>query len=135
VFLPDHRTAHTRGGTDLGKGIHLSHQLENLPYRKGIAEHAHRLNRHERASRKAGCSVERLVKVVLTSHSGNRRDAPAWIKRSGFQWALRLCQEPGRLWKRYLVNNSTFMVNIALQLAGIREYKLGLTASETQGEV
>jgi N-acetylglucosaminyldiphosphoundecaprenol N-acetyl-beta-D-mannosaminyltransferase len=81
------------------------------------------------------CSVMLGVGAAFDIHSGNRRDAPAWIKRSGFQWAHRLGQEPRRLWKRYLVNNSTFMVNIALQLTGIREYKLGYPASETQGEV
>ena len=52
------------------------------------------------------------------------KDAPAWVKKAGLQWAHRLCQEPRRLWKRYLVNNSTFLVALGLQLTGLRPYPL-----------
>lgn len=84
-----------------------------------MAEHAHQLH----------CGVMLGVGAAFDIHTGNLRDAPAWIKRSGLQWLHRLCQEPRRLWKRYLVNNSTFLVKIALQLTGIRRYDLGYTSS------
>jgi N-acetylglucosaminyldiphosphoundecaprenol N-acetyl-beta-D-mannosaminyltransferase len=70
------------------------------------------------------CGVMIGVGAAFDFHTGQLRDAPQWIKSSGLQWAHRLCQEPGRLWKRYLVNNSTFLSNIALQMAGLRQYVL-----------
>lgn len=30
--------------------------------------------------------------------------APAWMQRSGLEWLFRLTNEPGRLWRRYLIN-------------------------------
>jgi len=36
--------------------------------------------------------------------------APAWMQRHGLEWVFRLTQEPGRLWKRYLVTNSHFVL-------------------------
>jgi len=29
--------------------------------------------------------------------------APDWVQHCGFEWLFRICQEPGRLWKRYAV--------------------------------
>jgi len=41
--------------------------------------------------------------------SGQKKQAPRWMQRSGLEWLFRLVQEPGRLWKRYLLGNSKFM--------------------------
>lgn len=30
--------------------------------------------------------------------------APVWMQRSGLEWLYRLTREPGRLWRRYLLN-------------------------------
>jgi N-acetylglucosaminyldiphosphoundecaprenol N-acetyl-beta-D-mannosaminyltransferase len=38
--------------------------------------------------------------------------APAWMQRSGLEWAFRLATEPRRLWKRYLVGNSLFVLGV-----------------------
>lgn len=35
--------------------------------------------------------------------------APAWMRRSGLQWFHRLCMEPRRMWKRYLLGNIAFI--------------------------
>ena len=35
--------------------------------------------------------------------------APLWVQNSGFEWFFRLMQEPKRLWKRYLINNTLFI--------------------------
>ena len=35
--------------------------------------------------------------------------APESWQRLGLEWLYRVKQEPGRLWKRYLVTNATFM--------------------------
>jgi N-acetylglucosaminyldiphosphoundecaprenol N-acetyl-beta-D-mannosaminyltransferase len=46
--------------------------------------------------------------------SGRLERAPQWMQASGLEWLYRLSQEPGRLWKRYLIGNSEFLWHIAL---------------------
>lgn len=41
--------------------------------------------------------------------SGTKPQAPLWMRRSGLEWLFRLCSEPQRLWKRYLIGNSAFI--------------------------
>lgn len=36
--------------------------------------------------------------------------APVWMRRFALEWLYRLCLEPRRLWKRYLVTNTVFIV-------------------------
>jgi N-acetylglucosaminyldiphosphoundecaprenol N-acetyl-beta-D-mannosaminyltransferase len=40
--------------------------------------------------------------------AGVKSRAPLWLQNSGLEWLYRLMQEPGRLWKRYLVSNTLF---------------------------
>jgi N-acetylglucosaminyldiphosphoundecaprenol N-acetyl-beta-D-mannosaminyltransferase len=40
--------------------------------------------------------------------SGKVKRAPMWMQRCGLEWFYRVLQEPGRMWKRYLVTNSQF---------------------------
>lgn len=35
--------------------------------------------------------------------------APRWIQKLGLEWFYRLCSEPRRMWKRYLVTNTRFL--------------------------
>lgn len=35
--------------------------------------------------------------------TGSRSRAPRWMQNSGLEWAYRLGSEPGRLWRRYLL--------------------------------
>jgi N-acetylglucosaminyldiphosphoundecaprenol N-acetyl-beta-D-mannosaminyltransferase len=64
------------------------------------------------------------VGAAFDFNTGHVKDAPQWIKNAGLQWVHRLCQEPRRLWKRYLVNHPAFLVAISLQLTGVRHYPL-----------
>ncbi len=44
---------------------------------------------------------------------------PIWMQRLGLEWLYRLCAEPRRLWKRYLLGNFAFAGTILReQLAG-----------------
>jgi N-acetylglucosaminyldiphosphoundecaprenol N-acetyl-beta-D-mannosaminyltransferase len=70
------------------------------------------------------CRVMIGVGAAFDLHTGRLKDAPTWVKQGGLQWLHRLCQEPSRLWKRYLINNSAFLINILLQLSGIKRYHL-----------
>lgn len=42
--------------------------------------------------------------------AGLTKRAPSWMQKCGLEWFYRLVQEPGRLWKRYLVTNTMFIV-------------------------
>lgn len=41
--------------------------------------------------------------------AGTKKEAPRWISSMGLEWAFRLCSEPRRLWKRYLIGNLVFL--------------------------
>lgn len=64
------------------------------------------------------------VGAAFDVHTGRIKDAPKWMKQTGLQWLHRLLQEPGRLWKRYLINNPRFLWNITFQLLRIRKFEL-----------
>lgn len=49
------------------------------------------------------------VGAAFEFHAGKIARAPDWMKRLSLEWMFRLCQEPRRLWKRYLVTNSLFL--------------------------
>ena len=40
--------------------------------------------------------------------AGKVNRAPVWMQNAGLEWFYRVLQEPGRMWKRYLLTNSTF---------------------------
>lgn len=42
--------------------------------------------------------------------AGNIKRAPSWIQRSGMEWLWRLLSEPTRLWRRYLLRDSRFLL-------------------------
>ncbi len=55
------------------------------------------------------------VGAAFDYHAGLLREPPLWVQRNGLQWLFRLLQEPGRLWKRYLLTNTQFLALLALQ--------------------
>ena len=52
--------------------------------------------------------------------AGQTRRAPAWMQRAGLEWLYRLGQEPGRLWRRYLVTNSAFLALLLREVVRAR---------------
>jgi N-acetylglucosaminyldiphosphoundecaprenol N-acetyl-beta-D-mannosaminyltransferase len=42
--------------------------------------------------------------------AGVTRRAPRWMQRVGLEWSYRLVQEPRRMFRRYLVGNSRFLL-------------------------
>ncbi len=63
------------------------------------------------------------VGAAFDIHAGRIEDAPYWMKFSGVQWMHRIYQDPGRLWKRYMVNNPKFIYRIVLDLLGIAKHE------------
>ena len=42
--------------------------------------------------------------------AGKIKRAPKWMQKCGLEWVCRLLQEPRRMWRRYLVGNTKFIV-------------------------
>jgi N-acetylglucosaminyldiphosphoundecaprenol N-acetyl-beta-D-mannosaminyltransferase len=55
--------------------------------------------------------------------------APLWMQRMGLEWLFRLSQEPRRMWRRYLVTNTLFI--ILLLLAWLR-HQLRISAPKVE---
>ena len=55
------------------------------------------------------------IGATIDFEAGNLRRAPAWMSSTGLEWLYRLLSEPGRLWKRYLVEDLGFFVLIFSQ--------------------
>lgn len=72
-----------------------------------MAEHRGRIN-----------AVMIGVGAAFDFHAGTVQRAPAWMRDNGLEWLHRLLSEPGRLWKRYLVTNTLFILGAARQLLG-----------------
>lgn len=62
------------------------------------------------------------VGAAFDYHTGRVRDCAPWMKRAGLQWAHRLCQDPRRLWKRYLRSHSTFVWHMGMQILQLKHY-------------
>jgi len=56
------------------------------------------------------------VGAAFDYHAGTIQRAPRWMQQSGLEWLHRLLSEPRRLWKRYLVTNTLFIIGAARQL-------------------
>ena len=61
-------------------------------------------------------AVQLCVGAAFDFHAGNKKMAPKFMQNHGLEWLFRLWQEPGRLWKRYMVTNSIFLALFALGL-------------------
>jgi N-acetylglucosaminyldiphosphoundecaprenol N-acetyl-beta-D-mannosaminyltransferase len=48
------------------------------------------------------------VGAAFDFHAGVVSRSPRWMSNAGLEWLHRLCSEPGRLWRRYLVTNTLF---------------------------
>lgn len=53
--------------------------------------------------------------------AGFKKRAPVWMQKHGLEWFYRLVQEPRRMWKRYLVTNSVFILLSLIAIARGRE--------------
>ena len=54
------------------------------------------------------------IGAAFDFHSGNVKWAPAWIRKSGFEWLYRLTKEPGRMWRRNL-DSPLFLAKVIWQ--------------------
>jgi N-acetylglucosaminyldiphosphoundecaprenol N-acetyl-beta-D-mannosaminyltransferase len=53
--------------------------------------------------------------------------APRWMQRTGLEWLFRLIQEPGKMWRRYLVGNTRFILMTLGEAASKARHQTALT--------
>ena len=58
--------------------------------------------------------------------AGTIKRAPKWMQDSGLEWLFRLSQDPARLWKRYLVYNTKYLIKI---IPDIIRYRISNSAN------
>lgn len=65
---------------------------------------------------RSGLNVPVMVGVgaAFDIHTGRTRQAPHWMREHGLEWSFRLCHEPRRLWRRYLIYGSEFAIRVAI---------------------
>ncbi len=75
-----------------------------------------------------GAKVVIGVGGLLDFFSGRIPRAPRWVRKLGMEWCYRLCQEPKRLWRRYLVGNVVFLARLAMVKLAAKRQALHPTA-------
>lgn len=58
--------------------------------------------------------------------AGTLRQAPKWMQDRGLEWLFRLCSEPRRLWRRYLVLSPIYLMLVFFQWLGFSFRETGL---------
>jgi N-acetylglucosaminyldiphosphoundecaprenol N-acetyl-beta-D-mannosaminyltransferase len=53
-------------------------------------------------------------------YSGQMPRAPQWLRELSLEWVYRLCQEPGRMWRRYLLGNIVFLSRVLYSIVNRR---------------
>lgn len=52
------------------------------------------------------------VGAAFDFHAGLLQRCPKWMQKSGLEWFYRFIKEPKRLWRRYLVTNTSFLFHL-----------------------
>jgi N-acetylglucosaminyldiphosphoundecaprenol N-acetyl-beta-D-mannosaminyltransferase len=75
----------------------------------GVPKQDKWIHRHLEES---GVSVAMGMGALFDFFSGRIPRAPLWVREMSMEWVYRLVQEPGRMWKRYLVGNFIFFWHV-----------------------
>lgn len=91
------------GATVLAVGVGAPKQ------EKWIMKHKHRL---------PGIKIFFAIGATIDFQAGNVQRSPKWITKIGMEWMYRMMQEPGRMVKRYLVDDLPYFKLILQQRRG-----------------
>lgn len=80
--------------------------------RQDLWIHEHRALLRVPVAMGVGCVFDVVAGAVVR--------APHWMQRAGLEWAYRLGQEPGRLWRRYLLNDSRMLCRLLFESASAK---------------
>lgn len=53
------------------------------------------------------------IGAVFDFYAGTAKRAPQWWQQHSLEWLYRLCIEPKRMWRRYVLGNPLFLWNIS----------------------
>jgi N-acetylglucosaminyldiphosphoundecaprenol N-acetyl-beta-D-mannosaminyltransferase len=56
------------------------------------------------------------VGAAFDYHAGNLPKPPPWMQRAGLEWLFRLAKEPRRLFRRYAVTNTQYLLRLGREL-------------------
>jgi N-acetylglucosaminyldiphosphoundecaprenol N-acetyl-beta-D-mannosaminyltransferase len=56
------------------------------------------------------------IGAAVDFFSKQKREAPVFIQNLGLEWLFRLIAEPRRLWKRYVLGNTIFLLHLPIQI-------------------
>jgi N-acetylglucosaminyldiphosphoundecaprenol N-acetyl-beta-D-mannosaminyltransferase len=62
------------------------------------------------------------VGAAFDFHTGRIAQAPPWMRDHGLEWFFRLSREPRRLWQRYLIYGTQFVVLVLLESLGLKKF-------------
>jgi exopolysaccharide biosynthesis WecB/TagA/CpsF family protein len=71
-------------------------------------------------------SVSLNVPVIIAVGEGIRiaagikKRGPLWMQRIGLEWLVRLCTQPLRLWKRYIIGIPVFIIRVIKEKSNLR---------------
>ena len=57
------------------------------------------------------------IGAVFDFYAGTAQRAPRWWQEHGLEWLYRLCIEPKRMWRRYVIGNPLFLWNVGKEKA------------------
>ncbi len=52
------------------------------------------------------------IGAVFDFYAGTAKRAPLWCQQHSMEWLYRLLKEPKRMWRRYLLGNPLFIINV-----------------------
>lgn len=55
------------------------------------------------------------IGAVFDFYAGTAKRAPQWWQEHSLEWLYRLCIEPKRMWRRYVIGNPLFLWNITME--------------------
>lgn len=75
------------------------------------------------------------IGATIDFEAGNVSRAPKWVSEAGLEWLYRLIAEPGRLWKRYLVEGPPVLWYFLLQKLNLYVDPFGASEVEESQEL
>jgi len=64
------------------------------------------------------CTLTFGVGALFDFSAGHVSRAPNWMRTARLEWLFRLVQEPGRMWRRYILGNPLFLLHVLKQKMG-----------------
>ena len=58
------------------------------------------------------------IGAVFDFYAGTAKRAPQWWQEHSLEWLYRLCIEPKRMWRRYVIGNPFFLWNVMKEKLG-----------------